>query len=212
MSSVPWSALRRSEPPKKNPRRFFHWGLVIVLVFSIIALFVSSGTAWIWFRPVVHKDLINKYSSMYRFDPLWVMAIIKVESGFQTKAESHRGAIGLMQLLPTTARELAPEVGLINFQDEDLRDPDVNVRVGVYYLSKLERMFPEDEISVLAAWNAGPGVTMQWRQGKPALDLQDIPYSETRNFVRRVDRTFGYLKIIQGWRHLFGLHHRHREN
>ena len=68
-------------------------------------------------------------------------------------------------------------------------------------------MFPEDDIAVLAAYNAGPGVTREWRKGKPALDVGDIAYLETRRFVRRVDRTYGVLKILQGWKHLFGIRH-----
>lgn len=200
------SPLRRSTWNQKPKRNWFRTSLLLVLA-AVLIYFVYSGSAWIWFRPVVHKDLINKYAAQYRFDPLWVMAIIKTESGFSTAARSHRGAMGLMQLLPRTARELAPEVGLTSFQDSDLEDPAVNVRIGVYYLSKLERMFPEDEIGILAAWNAGPGITTQWHKGKPVLDLEDIPYAETRNFVRQVDRTYGYLKIIQGWKHLFGLAH-----
>src|SRR5687767_10821712 len=90
-----------------------------------------------------------------------------------------RGAGAVRQLLPSTAREIAPEVGRDHFQDEDLRDPKVNVQLGVHYLARLQRMFPEDEVAVLAAYNAGPGITQQWRKGKPALDPADIPYKET---------------------------------
>jgi soluble lytic murein transglycosylase-like protein len=81
--------------------------------------------------------------------------------------------------------------------------------VGVHYLANLERLYPNDDIAVLAAWNAGPGITKQWLKGKPYLELEDIEYSETRKFVRHVDQTFGYLKIIQGWKHLFGMAHSH---
>lgn len=169
--------------------------------------FVYSGTAWMWFRPAVHKPLINKYAGEYKFDPLWVMAVIKVESSFVAHAQSHRGAIGLMQLLPSTARELAPEIGMTTFQDADLIKPDINLHLGVHYLSKLSHLFPGDDIAVLAAYNAGPGITREWLKGKPALEIGDIPYPETRQFVRNVDRTYGFLKMIQGWKHLLGIAH-----
>ena len=196
---------RTSWPGASHARRTLWLTIAVVL----IGFFVYSGAAWTWFQPVVHKPLINKYAAEYRFDPLWVMAIIKVESGFAPWAHSSRGAVGLMQLLPSTARELAPEVGLTNFREEDLKNPDTNIHLGVYYLAKLQRLFPDDDIAVLAAWNAGLGVTQQWRKGKPALDFEDIVYPETRRFVHQVDRTYGWLKMVQGWKYLFGIAHGH---
>jgi len=206
MATMPMNELRRSVPGAPAAHRTL-W--LAVLAAGLAVIFIYSGTAWVWFRPVLHKDLINKYAAEYHFDPLWVMAIVKVESGFSSGAESHRGAVGLMQLLPSTAHELAPEVGLSDVTDEDLKNPDTNLRVGVHYLANLKRLFPDDDIAVLSAWNAGPGITRQWRKGKPYLELEDIEYPETRKFVRHVDQTFGYLKIIQGWKHLFGIAHSH---
>lgn len=178
----------------------------ILIAAGAISVFVYSGTAWNWFRPVIHKPIIDRYAVQYRLDPLWVMAIIKVESRFQPSAQSNRGAVGLMQLLPSTAREIAPQAGLNAFRVEDLKNPELNLRLGVFYLSRLQDMFPGDEIAVLSAYNAGPGVTRQWRGGKPVLDLSDIQYEETRNFVRNVERTYGFLKMVQGWKHLFGIY------
>jgi soluble lytic murein transglycosylase len=149
--------------------------------------------------------MINKYATEYHFDPLWVMSVIKVESRFAPWAQSSRGAIGLMQLLPSTAKDIAPEIGINNFQEQDLRKPDVNLHLGVYYLSKLERMFPDDDNAILAAYNAGPGVTQQWRRGKPVLDIEDIAYPETHRFVLNVQQTYRFLKMIQGWKRWFGM-------
>jgi soluble lytic murein transglycosylase len=177
------------------------------VVVGALGIWIYSGSAWIFFRPVLHKPLINRYAAQYQFDPLWVMSIIKVESRFAASAQSHRGAIGLMQLLPSTAQELAHDLGMANIQSADLKDPEINLRLGVYYLARLERMFPEDETAILAAYNAGPGITFQWRQGKPTLDMADIAYPETRRFVRRVRQTYHWLKMIQGWKHLFGADH-----
>lgn len=195
----------RASGPEATGARRARWPVLIAAL--VLGSFVYSGTAWVWFRPVVHKPVINQYAAQYKFDPLWVMAIIKVESGFEPWARSHRGAVGLMQLLPSTARELAPEIGLTPFVDDDLKNPDINIHLGVYYLSKLERLFPDDDRAVLSAWNAGLGITQQWRKGKPALEPEDIEYRETRRFVRRVDQTYGWLKMVQGWKHLFGMAH-----
>jgi soluble lytic murein transglycosylase len=194
----------QTRPP--IPRRWMI-ALAGVLGASLVAFLVYSGTAWAWFRPVVHKHIINKYAGQYKFDPLWVMAITKVESGFWPRALSHRGAVGLMQILPSTARDIAPEIGLQIQGDADLHNPDINLHLGVYYLSKLQQIFPDDEIAVLAAYNAGPGVTREWRRGKPVLEIADIAYPETRRFVRNVDRTYGFLKMVQGWKHLLGFAH-----
>jgi len=194
------------QPRRKEPTNLT--GLWIVLgILTFVGFIVYSGAAWAWFKPVVHKPIINKYAGIYKFDPLWVMAIIKVESGFQSKARSNRGALGLMQLLPTTAMEIAPEIGLYDLTEADLHNPDINLNLGVYYLTKLQMLFPEDDMAVLSAYNAGPGITQQWRRGKPVLDISDIAYPETRRFVQRVDKTFGALKILQGWKHLFGISH-----
>ena len=199
------SSLRRDArlPPPVSRRRLW---LTLALLGAFVGL-IYSGMAWTLFRPIVHKPLINRYAAEYKFDPLWVMAIIKVESGFAASARSHRGALGLMQLLPSTARDIGQEIGLANVTERDLRNPEINLRLGVYYLSKLTRTYPDDEVSVLAAYNAGPGVVQQWRQGKPALDIMDIPYPETRRFVREVVRTYDTLKAVQRWKKFLGMEH-----
>jgi soluble lytic murein transglycosylase len=205
MVSVYERELRRVTPAERTKRLFLTWGGVLLGV-AVVAI-IYSGTAWIWFRPVLHKPLINKYAGEFKCDPLWVMAIIKTESGFLPSARSNRGAVGLMQLLPSTARDIAPELGMQIQSDDDLKDPDTNLHLGVYYLSKLQQMFPYDDVAVLAAYNAGPGVTSQWRQGEPVLELNNIPYPETRKFIKSVERTYGYLKMVQGWKYLFGMDH-----
>jgi|GEM_PF-1411779 soluble lytic murein transglycosylase len=205
MVSVYERELRRTPPVERTKRRLLFWGIGIGFLLALG--FIYSGTAWIWFRPVLHKNIINKYAGLYKCDPLWIMAIIKTESGFLPRAQSPRGALGLMQMLPSTARDIAPEIGVQIQADDDLKDPDVNLHLGVYYVSKLEQMFSDDENAVLSAYNAGPGITREWLKGKPMLELDDIAYPETRKFVRNVNRTYGYLKMVQGWKYLFGVTH-----
>lgn len=209
MSLFPLRDMRYYASPRKRSAHRTFWTIAALLLLTGFGFFVYSGAAWNWFRPVLHKQLVNKYCGVYKLDPLWVMSIIKVESGFSPWAHSGRGAVGLMQLLPTTAKDIAPEAGLPDFQPDDLKDPDTNLHLGVYYLFKLQQLFPEDETAVLAAYNAGPGVTRAWHEGKPALEPEDIPYPETRRFVQRVDRTYGFLKMVQGWKYLFGMNHGH---
>jgi soluble lytic murein transglycosylase len=205
MASIYERELRRVSPAERTKRLFLQWTLGLIIV-GVLA-FVYSGTAWLWFRPVLHKPLINKYAGEFKVDPLWVMAIIKVESGFQAHAKSPRGALGLMQVLPSTARDIGPEIGVVIQNEDELTNPDTNLHLGVYYLTKLQQLFPYDEVAVLSAYNAGPGVTSQWMQGKAMLEVSDIPYLETRKFVKRVERTYGFLKMLQGWKYLFGMAH-----
>jgi soluble lytic murein transglycosylase len=201
MSTLPLSTLREQTHASTSWKR-------ALLVFALILIggaLLFSGTAWLWLRPALYKPQINKYAGEYKFDPLWVMAIIRVESRFARSAQSTRGAMGLMQLLPSTARDIAPEIGLTHFKDEDLIDPDINIHLGFHYLAKLQHMFPDDEVAVLAAYNAGPRITQQWRKGNPTLDPGAIPYPETRHFVHQVQSTYQRLKWLQRWKGFLGI-------
>ncbi len=200
MSTVPLSDLR-------HPAPFSNLIKITLLLLGFVAVgeWIYSGTAWTWLRPALHKELINKYAGIYHLDPLWIMAIIKVESRFSPAAQSRRGAVGLMQILPSTARDIGPETGLSRLREGDLKNPDTNLNLGMHYLSKLRQQFPDDEIAVLAAYNAGPGITREWRKGRPVLNLENIEYPETRRFVRQVQGTYSRLKAVQRWKRLFGM-------
>lgn len=176
-----------------------------------IFLFVVSSAAFLYLefplavmRPVFYKDKINLYSRQYGVDPLFVISIIKVESNFSKSAKSRDGAVGLMQLMPATAVELASDLGYRGFAAADLTDPDINIRLGVYYISRLQKEFDGNEILTLAAYNAGIGKTKEWRSVNPLLeaDENDIPYAETREYVKSVRTNYAWLKWIQNLRNL----------
>jgi hypothetical protein len=121
--------------------------------------------------PVPDPDLgrhIDRYSSLHRLDPELVKAVIQTESGYNERALSDRGAMGLMQLMPETAAEL---------KIDDPYDPEENIRGGTTYLARLLNRFGRLEVA-LAAYNAGPTVVEE-HDGVP-------PWKETRNYVRRV--------------------------
>jgi hypothetical protein len=101
--------------------------------------------------------LICAESKRYNCDPELVLALIIVESSFYSKATSPKGAKGLMQLLPPVAKGLAQEVGMVwNNEEQTIYDPEVNIRLGLYYLSKLILQFKDLKVA-LAAYNFGPG-------------------------------------------------------
>lgn len=183
----------------------------------ILFLFVTMlGGAWLkWgnvpsgiralellLSPVFHKDIIIRHARAYKEDPLLVTAIIKVESKFFRKAKSSRGAIGLMQIMPNTAKEIAKELQIKNFRESDLEDPEANIRFGFHYLSKLRKEFGNDDITVLAAYNAGRKNVKKWlkENKKKYLEIKEIEFPETQNFVREVLSTYDWLKKFQRWR------------
>lgn len=129
-------------------------------------------------------------------EPALVLAVIKQESAFDAKVSSPAGAMGLMQLMPSTARPLAKELGVKKLQEKKLvSDPGFNVRLGRLYLEKLIDRFNGSYIMAVAAYNAGPSRVRDWvilygdprLPGTDAIDwVENIPFNETRNYVQRV--------------------------
>ena len=116
-------------------------------------------------------------------DPALVAAIIEVESHFDPHAVSRVGAVGLMQIMPSTGEWIADRLGVEPYVEDDLCDPAVNLRFGCYYLSYLASTF-DDLWQIIAAYNAGEGVVMGWNAR--GVTVETIPYPETARYVRRV--------------------------
>lgn len=122
--------------------------------------------------------LILQHAYNHGVDPSLVKAVMKAESNFNPEAVSHKGAQGLMQLMPDTAR-------LMSVQDPF--DPDQNIRGGTKYLRFLDETFQGDVELILAAYNAGPNRVKEHRNNVP-------PIEETRNFIKRVKDYYYKLK------------------
>jgi soluble lytic murein transglycosylase len=180
----------------------------------IIGVILVAGIVFLWrdfpsqiqfveslIRPVFQKQAINDYAGIYKEDPLLVMALIKVESNFYWRARSPRGAIGLMQIMPNTGKEIASELKINPFHPDDLEDPKLNIRFGFHYLSKLRKELGEDDPTVLAAYNAGIQNVKRWKGENKYLKLEDIEFPETKKFVQDVLKTHHWLKKIQKLRH-----------
>lgn len=119
-------------------------------------------------RPSRFDPIIERYAAKYNVDPTLVRAVIQVESDFNPATISHKGARGLMQLMPATAKR---------FGVTQVHDPDQNIHGGVKYLAYLTRLFPSDLPRALAAYNAGEGAVLR-HGGIP-------PYDETQTYVKR---------------------------
>jgi soluble lytic murein transglycosylase len=141
------------------------------------------------YYPVKYAEPIEEYSKERGLDPNLVRALILQESYYNPKAKSRVGATGLMQLMPPTAKEHAARMR-IPFAISRLENPEVNVRLGTYHLKMLIDMFRGNTYFAVASYNAGQGNVLKWRRAAPSKPvdefLESIPFSETRNYVKRV--------------------------
>lgn len=139
--------------------------------------------------PRAYDALVEAAALEHGLPPDWLYAVIRQESAFDPDIASHAGAVGLMQLMPPTAREVAQKTGRPEPERLDLIDPALNVALGSAYLAQMQRRFQGHPMVASAAYNAGPTTVSRWlpEQSMPGdLWLTEIPYAETRQYVRRV--------------------------
>jgi soluble lytic murein transglycosylase len=155
---------------------------------------------WSVAYPTVYLPTIRVFSTP-RFDPYLAAAIIREESQYDARAVSRVGAIGLMQLMPSTAQGVAQRNGGAVSRD-DLFDLETNIRYGVRYLEQLLGQFGDNLVHAVAAYNAGPPVVLSWVQKfldkDPDEFVELIPYQETRQYVRRVLRSYREYRRLGG--------------
>jgi soluble lytic murein transglycosylase len=130
--------------------------------------------------PLKYENEIKKYASEYNVDALLVCAVINCESSFDVYATSKKGAIGLMQIMPSTAKWCAQKLG-IEYSAGDLYSAEYNIKIGTYYLSYLLKKFGDERLA-LCAYNAGEGNVIKWLNE----NRQDVPFGETKGYVPRV--------------------------
>ncbi len=139
-------------------------------------------------HPVLYQEYIELYSDKYSVPPEIICAVINTESSFDSEAESHAGAMGLMQITKETFWWLLSKSGE-SIPDEKLFDPQVNIRYGTYFLSILYDEFGSWD-TAFAAYNAGRSRVIGWL-GDPDVSedgkLVNIPIEETREYVKRVN-------------------------
>lgn len=168
------------------------WAVFIFLIITTIVLCVV-----VFSHPTKYSKLILKYSKMYGIEANLVGALINVESTYNPKAVSPVGAVGLMQIMPTTASEISKKLG-DDYSSINLFDEDTNIRYGCYYLSYLYLVYG-DTTCVLAAYNAGLGNVNSWlKNSEYSADgkhLKYIPFKETREYVYKIIKDRAIYKI-----------------
>lgn len=185
--------------------------LVIILIIAIsIGVGFAADALWSFLErkthPTNYEEIIDRYSKEYNVPKAVIFAVVKTESDFDPNAESSAGAIGLMQMMPSTFEWLTGEEHLgEELPTSKLTDPEVSIRYGTYYLAYLRSKFTPAPTegdteaiasatnwdTIFAAYNAGEGNVAKWLKDPEYADgnggLKSIPFSETRSYVSKVN-------------------------
>lgn len=170
---------------------------VIISVSIVAALLFACAAVWVGFLlafPRPYRETVEGSGA----EPSLVYAVIRAESGGREDAVSRAGAVGLMQILPSTAEFICGREG-IPFDVERLKEGEYNILLGTKYLLYLMARF-DDETAVLAAYNAGEGTVMRWLgEAETSADgktLLKIPYPETAAYVKKIAKFRKIYEIL----------------
>lgn len=140
--------------------------------------------------PTAFESVVSKYASQSGLEQDWVFSLIRQESAFMPQARSPVGAMGMMQIMPRTARQLSRDMGIPTPSTNDLLTPDTNVKLGTHYMSQLQRRFKGNIILATAAYNAGPHRANAWQPEYLPVSgdiwVETIPFRETRDYVKNI--------------------------
>lgn len=169
----------------------------------VVALALALAAAVLW--PIVarmlemrtyklsYPDEIKRYSEEFSLDPYRVAAIIHCESGNRPTIISRAGAVGLMQVKPDTGAWIGEKLGIEGIDEERLKDPALNIRLGCWYFRFLLERYDQNMDNALAAYNAGQGNVDKWLRD-PAITvdgvLTNIPFPETEEYIPKVNRAY----------------------
>jgi soluble lytic murein transglycosylase len=152
--------------------------------------------------PLGYSEIVTAEAKADGLDPMLVYSVIRAESGFDPEAQSHAGALGLMQLTPDTLDWLQKQrPSDLTYTEKDLFTPRVNIRYGCHFLELLLKKYG-DRRTVLCAYNAGIGTVNSWLKNsdysEDGRSLRQIPYPETRNYVAAVEQNIrNYNNLYQ---------------
>jgi len=152
------------------------------------------------FYPQAFRSQVEKNARKHDIDMAFIWSIMRAESGFRPQVVSPAGAIGLMQIMPKTGKRLADLTKLIDFDTTYLSQPTTNIKLGTYYLRQLLDLFDGNYILATAAYNAGEERVLNWINQGPDLYIdqfiENIPFRETRNYVKKVMVNFFHYRKI----------------
>ena len=177
----------------KNKKIFI---IIIAILIIVVFLGIFKNKILKIIYPKTYKEIVSVYSEKYNVEENLVFELIKAESNFNSEAVSHREAIGVMQIMEETAKDVANK-NSIKIENENIKQEllkiDNNINIGTKYLSTLLEKYKNKEIAV-AAYNAGIGTVDGWIQKEiiksDGSDIENIPYKETNNYVRKILRNY----------------------
>ena len=161
--------------------------LAPLLILIIVPIFLF---AFKQVYPIKYKDIIVKYSEKYNLQPELVSSLILAESSYNKNTVSRAGAVGLMQVLPTTANEIQEK---LNYGTYDLKNPNDNIEFGCYYLRYLLNYYNNDLIYSLCAYNAGLNNVKYWDFNG---EIDQIPINQTKNYVKKIVKNIQVYKVF----------------
>ncbi|MBD2667398.1 lytic transglycosylase catalytic [Richelia sinica FACHB-800] len=149
--------------------------------------------------PFPYVKEIEKWSGQRQLNTLLVTALMRQESRFERRIKSPVGATGLMQVMPSTAAWIAPQINM-DIKKIDLENPEDNIMLGTWYLDHTHQQYGNNSMLAIASYNAGPGNVAKWLQTIAKQDpdefVEEIPFDETRNYVRQVFGNYwNYLRL-----------------
>ena len=187
----------------KNKYKIIIGTVIMILIIAILFVLFKDKLLKILY-PKTYSEIISVYAEKYDVEENLIYAVIKAESNFNSKAVSNRDAIGLMQIVEETAIEVATrnqiDIDTENISEE-LLNIDNNINIGTKYLSTLLTQYGNIEVA-LAAYNAGIGTVNNWIEKQiiqaDGSDIENIPYKETNNYVRKILRDYRIYNQLYG--------------
>ena len=175
---------------------------LIALFIFIIFLILFKDSILKIFYPKKYEEIVSLYAKEYNVDENLIYAVIKAESNFDEKAVSNKNALGLMQIMEDTAKDIAKKNNIQvdeNNARQDILDINNNINIGTKYLETLLEKYQNTELA-LAAYNAGTGNVDNWIEknvlNKDGSNIENVPYKETNNYVRIILQNYKiYTKI-----------------
>ena len=165
--------------------------LVAIISLIIVAICINKLMIKLLYKKE-YSEYVSKYAQEYGVDENLIYALIKAESNFDANAISNKNAQGLMQLMYSTAKDVAKKSG-IELTEENILEPETNINIGTKYISTLLEKYECVEVA-LAAYNAGSGNVDKWIANgtikADGSDIENIPFKETNTYVRKIMRDY----------------------
>ena len=187
---------------KKLIKRMIILGIIVAIALVLFKVVRIQDSILRRIYPIDYPEYVEKYAEQNEVDKYMIYAIIKAESNFKPEVKSQSKAIGLMQLLEETALEMSNSIDNQDITEEELYDPETNIKLGTFYYAYLLNHYQGNNILALTAYNAGMGNVDTWiKTGviqSDGSDIENIPYKETNNYVRKILRDYQiYLRLYE---------------